>query len=331
MKEPKSPFSKIVKTESSRQLLADCLKIKLVGPKLLLEGYIKVDMKKSVLLLLPFLSLTLLGCGQASVTFSNPDDPKLPYIDANGEVALRKEATSNANKDLVWASSAPKLIQDLKDYEYAFLFFYGLNCGHCLAFEPTFVQFVLDSSSYVYGIASDDEPNLMAELSAAYPSGNFAEVLYAGTPTLYFLTPSGTASRLDLSNASSLSSFESYVAPLMNRTAITHFKTYAAFEAYAKTTDSLFYIESKSNADSLSFYKKNIRTLARHVPHPSAIIDWDRVSSIDQTSFATALGFDVATPYYCGTITKGGSVAASFNIVSESAKAAEAAHDYFNA
>jgi thiol-disulfide isomerase/thioredoxin len=303
---------------------------KLVGPKSLLRGYIKVDMKKSVLLLLPFLSLTLTSCGQNSATFSNRDNPALPYIDQNGEVALRKEATTNANKDLVWASSAPKVIQDLKDYEYAFLFFYGLSCGHCLAFEPTFVQFVLDSSCYVYGIASDDEPNLMTELSAAYPNGNFSSVLYAGTPTLYFLAPSGNATRLELSSATSLAGFESYVASLLNRTAITHFKTYAAYEAYSKTTDSLFYIESKSNPDSLSFYKDNVRGLARHVDRPAAVIDWDSVSSLDQASFATALGFDVMTPYLTG-ITKGGSVATSFNIVSAKEAAIAAVSDYFNA
>lgn len=301
-----------------------------VGPKELREGYIKVNMKKARFLLLPLLSLTLLSCG-STPTFSNADDPKLPYIDQNGESLLRKDATKNTIDDLTWPSGASSIIADLRAYEYVCLFYHGRNCSHCLAFEPTFDGFALDSLAYVYGVASDDEPNLMAELSAAFPTSNFASVLKASTPTLYFLAPSGTASAVDLSQATSTNAFENEMASLMNRTSIVHFKTYAAYSKWAETNSGLYAIESKSNSASATFYQDHVRANGRHENKAVAAIDWDSVSSSDQASFALTLSFSLTDPYQVGTTKIGGSSATSYSVISQADSALSAVRDYFNA
>jgi thiol-disulfide isomerase/thioredoxin len=276
------------------------------------------------------LGLALSSCSGDRVVFSVSNDPALPYFERNGELLLRQDAAKNGYYDIANVVTSSTVIEALKHDEYVNLLFFSSTCNPCLTFEPVYDAFVLDSLLYAYAIDALNDPNALTAIAGAFPKSNFASVFAASTPTLYFCSPDGVATKLDFyAHTSSISDFESFMAPRMNLTATTRFKSFAAYSKWAESNEGLLLVESLSEAASSAFYEDHVRSLARHVDKPIALIDIDAVNEADRTAFATTLGYsDIHT---LGLTKKGGTLSSSFNYVNDSSSAIAAVEAYLNA
>jgi len=256
-------------------------------------------MKRKTLFASIFLfGLCLASCAKPSFVFT--DDMNLPYFDRDGDLFNRSDKDKSTYANVARLSSGEEIVNRVKDASEVFLFLYSNTCSHCLKFESTFTNFVLDSKIEANVFELSNGVSEINTLIAAFGDGNYQDVFEESkleTPSLYFLHSSLAAEKVDFSGSSaSVDSFENFLRPKFNLSSIYHFRTYAGFESYSKENRGLVFFVDGANDSSVDFYDTELRAWAKHQDKNVALIEWNYLSDEDKSSFSSR--FSLGQSYF---------------------------------
>ncbi|MBP5091029.1 MAG: hypothetical protein J6328_00500 [Bacilli bacterium] len=246
-------------------------------------------MKKKTILstALALTMFALSSCGKMDYGYHSDN---FATIDRNGDLLRYDSGTGLGYDDVTIKGSFELYDKDIAAGQDFFLLFSRPTCSHCVALEPTFVDFALRSGLKIYCDPLDSNGVPFVNWIDSYENGGLDSIKQMlATPVVHLIKSNKgkpTAEYKDFSkSASSGETLSTYFSKQLNRTNIYHFSTLGGLEAYRRNNqESLYYLSSGLND---SFYWDEVYDMAKKSRKNLAFINISLFSDVDKDRLAS--------------------------------------------